>query len=355
VITDSFKPSVFLEDLENITRTSAEDLSILVNKNILLTGSTGFVGTWLSASYLHALETLGGSGRLICVARTFNVLDCHRSMIHSHPNVTLISSDVRSLNIPSELKVDTIIHAATPASASLNANNPMEMISTIVDGQRNILDQAVRSGVRRVVFMSSGAVYGTQPMNLDRLPVDWNGGPKIANPANAYHEAKRLAEMMGHIYASKGQLEFVTARLFAFLAPFLPLDQHFAAGNFIRDVVSGRDPVLSGTGSSVRSYQYGSDMSSWIWAVTARGQNRGIFNVGSSESISVLDLAKAIVRVSAKQLSPTVVSTSTAERATRYVPDVTEAQSQLNLHNKIDLTTAIKRTLNWAVQERKPK
>ncbi len=351
MITTSLKPGVFLEDLENITRTSAEDLSLLVNKNVLLTGSTGFVGTWLAASYLHALETLGGSGSLTCVARSFDSLDVHRSIIHSHSKVNLIPSDVRSLNIPRELQIDIIIHAATPASAALNSNHPLEMISTIIDGQRRILDQAVEVGAKRVVFMSSGAVYGPQPMDLPGIPLAWTGGPQITNPANAYHEAKRLAELMGHIYASSGSVEFVTARLFAFLAPFLPLDQHFAAGNFIRDVLLDRSPMINSDGMSIRSYQYGTDMATWLWAITTRSPNRGISNVGSSESVSVLDLARAVVRCSGKTLEPTIVSTSSAGLSTRYVPDLANQDFSLNLKNQIALEDAIQRTLTWNAQE----
>jgi nucleoside-diphosphate-sugar epimerase len=351
VITNSIKAGVFLEDLENITRTSAEDLSFLVNKNVLLTGSTGFVGTWLAASYLYALETVGGSGSLTCVARSFDSLDIHRSIIHSHTNVNLLPSDIRSLDIPRELQIDIIIHAATPASASLNTNHPLEMISTIVDGQRRILDQAVKVGAKRVVFMSSGAVYGPQPMDLDGLPLGWNGGPQITNPANAYHEAKRLAELLGHIYANNGSVEFVTARLFAFLAPFLPLDQHFAAGNFIRDVLLDRSPMINSDGMSIRSYQYGSDMATWLWAIAARGTNCGVFNVGSSESISVLDLARAVVRCSGKNLEPTIVPHSGAGLSTRYVPDLKNQDFNLNLSNQVVLENAIQRTLTWNVQE----
>jgi nucleoside-diphosphate-sugar epimerase len=347
VITDSFKPSVFLEDLENITRTSAEDLSILVNKNILLTGSTGFVGTWLSSSYLHALETLGGSGTLTCVARSFDSLDIHRSIIHSHPSVRLIPSDVRSIDIPRGSEIDMVIHAATPASASINTNHPLEMVSIIVDGQRRILDQAVKIGAQRVVFMSSGAVYGSQPMDLDGLPLDWEGGPQITNPANAYHEAKRLAELLGHVYARESSVEFVTARLFAFLAPFLPLDQHFAAGNFLFDGLRGRYPQVRGSGLTRRSYQYGSDMTSSIWALMTRATNLETFNIGGQESVTIDDLAFR-VGLAAGVLIPENQKIGHQQGIpSNYSPDVSATIERFAVRNEYSLDMSIERTLTW--------
>ncbi len=347
MITTSLKPGVFLEDLENITRTSADDLSFLINKNILLTGSTGFVGTWLSASYLHALETLGGTGSLTCVARAFDSLDVHRSIIHSHPNVRLIPSDVRSLDIPHDLRIDVIIHAATPASASLNTNNPLEMVSIIVDGQQRILEQAVKVGARRVVFMSSGAVYGPQPMDLDGLPLDWNGGPTITTPVNAYHEAKRLAELLGHIYASEGSVEFVTARLFAFLAPFLPLDQHFAAGNFLRDALQIRYPEVKGHGLTRRAYQYGSDMTSWIWAITRRSVSRETFNVGAQESVLINELASIIAGAVGIERPKSHQEISSQGTPSNYVPDVSATIARFAIQNQHSLDSSIQRTLRW--------
>lgn len=341
------RPGVFRSDLETITNRASNDLQALVNKNLLLTGSTGFVGTWLASSFLFALETFNGNGTLTCVARSFDSLDATRSNFHSHPNVRLLKSDIRSLEIPDNQRIDLILHAATPASATHNALQPLDMISTIIDGQKRVMETAKNAKVQRVVFMSSGAVYGPQPTTQELLPTDWNGSPDITNPLNAYHEAKRLAELIGHIYAQEGSSEFVTARLFAFLAPYLPIDAHFAAGNFIKDALQGAPPAVRGNGNTVRSYQYGSDMATWIWAIAARGVNRNAYNVGSQDHLTIADLAGAVARLAELQSVDATYSGDPNAQVSRYVPDVSQTMIELGVSNLHDLDSSILRTLQW--------
>ena len=168
------------------------------------------------------------------------------------------------------------------------------MIDTIVNGMRAVLARAESWGHVRMLFTSSGAVYGRQPPDITHLAEDDRGGPDPLAPANAYHEGKRLAEMLGALSTAAGSLDVVNGRLFAFLGPHLPLDAHFAAGNFLRDALAGGPIVVGGDGTPFRSYQYPSDLVVWLLALLVRGTPGHAYNVGSDEAVDIRALAERI-------------------------------------------------------------
>jgi dTDP-glucose 4,6-dehydratase len=339
-------PQIRLDMAEIVARAS-DDLKTVTDGPLVLTGSTGFVGTWLTLSFLEAKRKLGSRGDLILVSR--NPLGQRRLLEEAGYNsgYTTISSDVRLLSPNSVPEGARLIHAATPARASLNNSRPLEMLNIIVDGQKNLLEVAHAKETKAFLFLSSGAVYGKQPVDLEGLSEDWSGAPSVVDAQNAYHEGKRVAELMGNLYQSSLNLPFVTARLFAFLAPFLPLDEHFAAGNFIGDAVAGRDISIQSGGGSIRSYQYGTDMSVWLWAILARGESGHAYNVGSDQSVTILELAQRVTAQSLGGVQVRVKGVDTPKNISRYVPAVHRAKLTLSLENCVQLDEAIRRTLRW--------
>ena len=138
------------------------------------------------------------------------------------------------------------------------------------------------------LFTSSGAVYGRQPENVSHIPENYVGGPDWLDANAAYAEGKRDSEQMCSLYARESGIDFVLARCFAFVGPHLPLDQHFAIGNFIADALAGRNIAVRGDGTPMRSYLYGADLAIWLWTMllrdSAAGTNPHVFNVGSGEA-----------------------------------------------------------------------
>ena len=119
-------------------------------------------------------------------------------------------------------------------------------------------------GIRRFLLTSSGGVYGPQPPDMKYMPESHNGMPDPLNPAHAYSVAKRCAEHLCALYRDQHGLEPVIARCFAFVGRDLPLDVHFAIGNFIRDALYSREIVVSGDGSAIRSYMDQRDLAAWL-------------------------------------------------------------------------------------------
>jgi dTDP-glucose 4,6-dehydratase len=338
-----------LSDLEEINETSAADLEEIVNKPLVITGASGFVGTWLTLSWVAAHKKFSGRGQLLITSRNPQSLIPLVKVIDPRSPVSAVASDIRNLHIPSDFRNGNLIHAATPASAALNSSDPAAMLKVIIEGQERVLAEAIRMN-SKVLFLSSGAVYGRQPLEVERLTETWEGAPPISDSNSAYHEGKRVAELMGNIAATKQGLHFVTARLFAFIAPFLPLDAHFAAGNFIRDALTSTEINIQSGGGSLRSYLYATDLCKSLWALTTRGLNMNAYNVGSDREVSITDLANAVALIGNPSIVIQQHGVNTVSNTTRYVPSVNKIEQGLGMKNTISLEDCISRTIKWYFQ-----
>ena len=338
--------SQILSDLEEIIQTSVSDLEEIVNKPLVITGASGFVGTWLTLSWVAARKRLNGRGQLLITSRNPQSLLPLVNVIDSRSPVTALSSDIRNLHIPSEFRNGNLIHAATPASAALNASDPAAMLKIIIEGQERVIVEAVRMN-NRLLFLSSGAVYGRQPLDLSHLPETWEGAPQIGDSNSAYHEGKRVAELMGNIAATKQGLHFISARLFAFIAPFLPLGPHFAAGNFIRDALSSNQIEIQSGGGSVRSYLYATDLCSGLWALLARGETGSAYNIGSDQDITIKELAIKVAWLAGTNARVNVRGLDTPENVSRYVPSLERLHNEIGMKQSVSLEQSLKRTISW--------
>jgi len=260
----------------------------------------------------------------------------------------LLAGDVVTLE-PAGGSYTHVIHAATPASARLNVEQPRIMFETIVEGTRRVLEVGRQGGARRFLLASSGAVYGRQPPDLSHLPEDYPGAPGPGAPGSAYGEGKRAAEALCARYASEGWLEPVVARGFAFAGPYLPLDSHFAIGNFVRDAIRGGPIRVTGDGTTFRSYLYGADLAIWLWTLLVRGQSGRAYNVGSERAISIGELAGMVARELGIGTCVEIAEAPVPGRAAaRYVPSTRRAREELGLRETVTVEQSIRRMAEFA-------
>jgi nucleoside-diphosphate-sugar epimerase len=333
------------DDLDQILNETEPSLRKIANQSVLLTGGTGFIGTWLTKSWSHAAKNWASTGRLVIVSRDPQAFARQHGALSD--KVTFVRGDIRSIDLRNTGQFDLVVHAATPARATINSNSPDEMLSIILDGQRNVIEQVSGSGRPRVLFTSSGAVYGPQPADIDRVPETQLTGPDPLNPLAAYHEGKRMAELLLSIAARHGLIESVVARLFAFVGPFLPLDEHFAVGNFIRDALGGGPIIVKGDGLTVRSYQYPTDMVRWLWTLADKAIPQRAYNVGSDQGLSMREIAIAVAEACGVEEIRVLGTPDTTKPIDRYLPDVTRVAGELGLINNVEFKDALRRTITW--------
>jgi dTDP-glucose 4,6-dehydratase len=340
-------------DLDHILAHTAGLWDEFRGRRIFITGGTGFLGCWLLESFLWANDRLGLGASATVLSRDPESFRYKAPHLAGHPAIRLHTGDVRHFEYP-EGEFSHVIHAATAASAKLNDEDPLLMLDTIVAGTRRVLDFAVARGAGKFLLTSSGAVYGQQPSELPHLPETYAGGPDTMEPASAYGEGKRLSELLCAVYHGRHGLETKIARGFAFVGPYLPLDAHFAIGNFMRDAISGGPIRVSGDGTPVRSYLYAADLAIWLWTILVRGEACRPYNVGSEEALSVLETASAVARGFHPARPVRVERQHSGQGVSgRYVPSTARARGALQLAQFVSLEEAIRRTSSF-YREKEP-
>jgi len=316
-------------------------------QSIFITGGTGFFGMWLLESFTHANDTLALGARATVLTRDPAAFARKAPHLAIREDLTFIQGDVRTFAFPAGT-FTYIIHAATEASAELNDEAPHEMLDAIIGGTRRVLDFAAQCGVKKLLLTSSGAVYGKQPPELTHIPEDYLGAPDPLLPGSAYGEGKRVSEHLCAVHALQHGYEVKIARCFAFVGPHLPLDAHFAIGNFIRDALAGRPIQINGDGTPLRSYLYAADLAIWLWTILFRAPTARAYNVGSDCSLSIREVAES-VRASVEPRIEVQIARppSAGVPIARYVPDVRRAAQELNLAVSIPPADALRRTACW--------
>ena len=316
-------------------------------RSFFITGGTGFFGIWLLESFTHINDELGLDMRAVILTRDPVVFAQKAPHLTTRSDLQFIQGDVRSFTPPPGC-YDYIIHAATEASAKLNQESPEEMFDAIVGGTRRVLDFATKCGVRKFIVTSSGAVYGQQPSSLTHTPEDYLGAPDPLLHNSAYGEGKRVSEHLCAVHASQHGYEVKIARCFAFVGPHLPLDGHFAIGNFIRDALRDHPIQIAGDGTPMRSYLYASDLAIWLWTLLFRAPSARAYNVGSADDLSIKQLASLVATTVGNGAAITVARSATPNSpVSRYVPAVNRAQDELGLVVTVNLPDALQRTAEW--------
>jgi dTDP-glucose 4,6-dehydratase len=308
---------------------------------IFLTGGTGFFGKALLRNHLS----------LDCsVACEIAVLSRHPEQFlaaypefSGHSSITFLKGDIQQRDsLPWDQTFTHVLHAATESTIGPSLT-PLQRYDQIVEGTRNILDLSVATGARRFLLTSSGAIYGPQPADLADIPEDWRGSPKLAEPSTAYGQAKRAAEHLCALIGEQHGLETVVARCFAFVGPDLPLDVHFAIGNFIRDALTADAITVAGDGTPLRTYLHQSDLAHWLFTLLEHGHPGQAYNVGSDEVVSIAALAHLVRDILAPDKPVHIQGKADIGAArNRYLPDISKAQQHLGLSVTIPLAEAIR-------------
>ena len=333
-------------DLDHILAHTEPLWGELRDARLFITGGTGFFGKWLLETIAAANDRLLTNVRATVLSRSPQRFAVEMPHLAGRTEFNWITGDITDFNFPDGVFTH-VFHFATAASEQINNSQPLVMLSTIVDGTRRVLNFARERGVRRLLLASSGAVYGPQPEGMSHIPETYLGGPDPLNPASAYAEGKRMAELLCTLTP---EVECVIARGFAFIGPHLPLDAHFAAGNFLRDALKGGPIILNGDGRSVRSYLHAADMMIWLLTLLLRGQAGHAYNVGSDEAVTTLELAQRIAALMSRRPEIRVLGTPDKKPVHLYVPDIEFCSTSQGLEVFLPLKDSLTRSIQWLTE-----
>jgi UDP-glucuronate decarboxylase len=319
-------------------------------KRLLITGGTGFFGKAL-LRHFHAEAMLSTVHRpndfneIIVISRNPESFAVRFPELAHASWLRWVRADLcRKQSLSSLLNgetVDSVLHAASDSTDAAGLSH-LEKLDQIVEGTRNLLELSVRLQARRFLLTSSGGAYGPQPSEMLQIPESYCGFPDPLKMSSSYGIGKRMAEHLSFVYGELYGIEIVIARCFAFVGLDLPLDAHFAIGNFIRDALSREEITVAGDGSQVRSYMDQRDLSLWLTTMLQRGRPGHSYNLGSDKEILIRDLAFLVRDALAPSKRVRIVGVlETQNIRNRYIPSIEKAKMELQLGLNYSLEQSI--------------
>jgi dTDP-glucose 4,6-dehydratase len=318
-------------------------------KRIFLTGGSGFIGKWLLSAICEADRRLGLGCQVVVLTRSpASFIECLPSHLRG-ADIQSLQGDVRTFSFP-EGAFDMIFHGATDIAQHCT---PLDTFSTCVGGTQRVLEFARAAGVQDFLLLSSGAVYGVHPSKPSGLHEVCGRGPDPMSIASAYGEGKRASEWLANATAHETGLRVKVGRIYAQVGPYLPLDRHFAIGNFIADALAGRTIVVRGDGTPYRSYLHVADTVIWLLAMVVRGAAGRAWNIGGSEGLSIESLARRVQNLLASPAGVEVMMPIDERRPVEsYIPDTRRSFEELQLAQPLSLDDSIVRTAKWLTEHK---
>ncbi|AMC36751.1 NAD-dependent epimerase/dehydratase family protein [Janthinobacterium sp. B9-8] len=339
------QPSVPIDDLDFILEHTADVWSKFSGARLFITGGTGFIGIWLLESIAWANKRLNANISITILSRNPDAFLKKNPRWSNSQGIQFIKGDVLDFEFPLG-SYDIAIHAATDVAGV--EQDYLNVFDSNVAGTRRVLDFCVKSGVKSFLLTSSGAVYGVQPPEISHLDEKYKGAPELNDLRSGYGEGKRAAEWLTNLYAIKYGINVGIARIFALIGPGMPLEGPFAAGNFIRDVLNEKNIAIQSDGTALRSYLYAADMTIWLLKLLENESSVKVFNIGSEQAISILDLATAVDKKHKEKRMITLgQQPDHSVLPQRYIPATQKAQRELLVVEYTDLESSIKKTLHW--------
>jgi len=320
----------------------------LSGKTLLITGGTGFVGSWLCEmiyymNHIHKMDI-----RLFVLARDMDRFQYDLPHIMKSDNVKFIRSDIRSITEINN-EVNYIIHAASSPDNRFHSSRPFEVMSTVAEGTSAMLKSASRlSNLHNIVNFSSSSVYSHKIDEREKFLESSSGLPLNNKVSNSFSEANRYSESLCAAARNELRLPIVTIRPFTFCGAYQNIDSPWAVNNFINDAIHKRPIRIHGDGETIRSYMYGADFAVWALVIMLHAKNGGIYNVGNSMSITLRAVAEKVANCF-QPVPNVLLNTSLVKGNGRSVllPDVTKCENQFGLKQFTDIDTAIQRTVQW--------
>ena len=329
------------KDCLNSSLIYKDTLSQLTLQKIVVTGGTGFMGTWLAEMVATLNDEYHLGIKLQLLSRNTTSWKSKCKHLANRDDIELITQDVRSKF--SINQVNYVINAAGIPNNIVHSLDPLRVFETTVQGTLNILEAVKEAdGLKKILNISSGLVDSKYlKANTDRTETQ-----------HLYSEAKRTSELIANVYRSKSRLHIATVRPYTFIGPYQPIDSPWALNNFIRDLVVGNQIRIHGNGSAIRSYLYGSDLAAWILVSLVKAVDGEVYDFGGNQPVNHLDLANIVRAIKDNSNSDIEKHNLLVQNSNDiFLPDLSR-NIDLGLVQYFDLKKSIEKTFEWIKGEK---
>ncbi|HDP93894.1 MAG TPA: NAD-dependent epimerase/dehydratase family protein [Candidatus Aminicenantes bacterium] len=319
------------------------------HKRILVTGGAGFIGSHLCGRLIHAGNRVTVIDNL-STGRLENIRE-----LMEHPRFQFFRNDIMNEGLMDHLvrECDEIYHLAAIVGVKNIVDDPVRTLRTIIVGTDIVLQLAHRHDKKKVLLTSTSEVYGKSPNTPFSEEDDRVLGPTTRSRWS-YSSAKAVDEYMGLAYHKTQGLPVIIGRLFNTVGPKQTGQYGMVLPRFVRQALAGEPITVYGDGSQTRTLCYVDDV---IDAITALMQHRespgGIFNIGTEEEITIMNLAERVKSILKSSSEIVVIPYEKAyeegfEDMMRRAPDIAKIRRTIGWTPKYRLDEIIRKVAEWA-------
>ena len=342
---------IIQNDLKAVSERLGETFTKTQGSTWLISGGGGFIGAYLLdiIDYFNR-EVFKTPSRAICIDNFISGTPERLRHLQNNQFIKIVQADiVQPLNLTE--KIDYIIHAASIASPVFYRQYPIETIETNVLGLKNLLDLAVRDGVKSFLYFSTSEIYGNPPPEYIPTREDYNGNVSCTGPRACYDESKRLGETLCVNYCKQRGVPVKIVRPFNVYGPELKIDDKRVIPDFFNDALYRKEITVLSNGAPTRSFCYIEDALDGFVTALLSEYNGEAFNIGNDDrEITMYELAGLIseivggVDIRFKQSADQSYLTDNPQRRR---PDLTKARTLLGYSPRVSLEQGLERILKW--------
>lgn len=339
-------------DLYSITADSNIEWSKLKGSTVLITGATGLIGGALVRALAEASNKFALDMRTIGHGRNRKKGE---ALANEH-NIEFVASDILKPTIIGALteQIDYVFHCAAITKSADMLAKPVDVISTEVDGTRNILELAREKVCKSFVYLSSMEVYGQS--ELREVRERDLGYLDLSNPRSSYPESKRFCELLCAAYMKQYKFPVKIARLARTFGAGTPNDENDmrVANQFARKAIAGENIELHTPGNSTANCCYTSDAVRGLLTVLLKGKDGETYNIANPEaSMTIREMAEIVANEVCGGSIKVAVNIPEDFAKRGYAPDVgyvlnVDKLMDLCWHPQYDLVDMYKRLIaDW--------